>query len=322
MNHADLQPIIEAVELASKLCRHVQATYIEKGEKAGREPVTIADYGSQALICRAIQTAFPNDSILSEEAGQQFAELISPESQQKVLQMLGDITGDTYAVPDVVQLLDYGKDHQSERVWVIDPIDGTKGFLNFRRYTIAVGCLESHQPVGGIMGCPGYPQADSDVHGMVFYAMNGEAYGQKLFDNESFPVSVSNRQISDAIRITQSVEKEHVNHELMDAVYAKAGITNPVRQGVDGQDKYAMIAAGDAELYLRIPPNPDYRQKAWDHAAGVALVLAAGGKVTDERGKPIDFSTGKRLENNETIVVTNGHIHDHVLQALSAVLQN
>ncbi|MFW6032399.1 MAG: inositol monophosphatase family protein [Phycisphaeraceae bacterium] len=72
-------------------------------------------------------------------------------------------------------------------------------------------------------------------------------------------------------------------------------------------------------MYLRLPTRADYREKIWDHAAGAIVVEEAGGKVTDIEGKPLDFSRGRKLENNRGVIATNGPIHDAVLEAVGAV---
>ncbi|NJL58088.1 hypothetical protein HC928_25460 [bacterium] len=107
----------------------------------------------------------------------------------------------------------------------------------------------------------------------------------------------------------------------MGKVYTDAGIHKPTVKRVDGQDKYAMIAMGDADLYLRVSPQMDYKEKIWDHAAGVALITAAGGKVTDMHGNPLDFTAGNKLSNNTFVVVSNGREHDHIITALKAAYQ-
>jgi len=84
---------------------------------------------------------------------------------------------------------------------------------------------------------------------------------------------------------------------------------------VDSQAKYAMVARGDAEIYLRLPRG-DYVENIWDHAAGKILVEEAGGTVTDLTGRPLDFSHGPKLSENRGIVATNGRFHDQVIAAI------
>lgn len=311
----ELSPIVTAVEQASRLCQQVQERYLKHTDKLG-EPVTIADYGSQALICRAIMQQFPDDGIIAEESGEQFMSLVDAEQRDIIANLIGAILDETVTQDDVKRWLDLGYGQQATRQWVIDPIDGTKGFINLRRYTIAVGILEAYVPVGGIMSCPGYPHREGDGLGYVFVAYGDRGYVKELYGERQYALGTSNRTIADEIRVMESVESAHVDHDSMHEVYDLAAITNPAIIGVDGQDKYGMIAFGDGELYLRIPPKPTYKQKVWDHAAGVAIVQAAGGKVTDFDGTPLDFGAGERLQNNQVILVTNGAIHDDMVKAL------
>ena len=85
---------------------------------------------------------------------------------------------------------------------------------------------------------------------------------------------------------------------------------------MDGQTKQVLLAAGAAELVMRIPTDPDYREAIWDQAAGSLLVEEAGGRVTDLEGLPLDFTTGRRLLRNRGLVASNGLLHDAVLGVL------
>jgi 3'(2'), 5'-bisphosphate nucleotidase len=312
--------IVEAVEQAALLCQTVQDKFLKSTDKHG-EPVTIADYGSQALICRAIAQNFPDDGVLAEESGKEFMELIDDGQRQIIAEVISEILSETVTPQMVREWLDFGHGRTARYTWVIDPIDGTKGFINFRRYTIAVGYLDHGQPVAGIMGCPGYPHRDNmEMTGYIFYNETGQTYVKKLRTAHSEATRVSANTLSDEIRILESYEREHVDHDLMGKVYEEAGIAHPAIVGVDGQDKYGMLAFGDGELYLRIPPKKGYRQKVWDHAAGVAVLQGAGGTVTDIDGSPLDFSLGRKLENNKMIVATNGIIHESILAALRSAV--
>jgi 3'(2'), 5'-bisphosphate nucleotidase len=120
--------------------------------------------------------------------------------------------------------------------------------------------------------------------------------------------------------VLRSFEKSHTDASGIDQLAANLGISaEPV--AMDSQAKYAVLAAGGAEILLRLlsPSRPDYREKIWDQAAGSLVVEEAGGRVTDLDGKPLDFSQGRTLAGNRGIVATNGKLHDAVLQALRAI---
>ena len=97
------------------------------------------------------------------------------------------------------------------------------------------------------------------------------------------------------------------------------GEVDPVR--MDSQVKYALLASGVGEIYLRLlsPDRMDYREKIWDQAAGSIIVEEAGGIVTDLDGKFLDFSRGRTLKDNRGVCATNGLIHDQVLETLKRV---
>jgi 3'(2'), 5'-bisphosphate nucleotidase len=88
---------------------------------------------------------------------------------------------------------------------------------------------------------------------------------------------------------------------------------------IDSQAKYAAVAAGMADVYVRPRNRPDWREMVWDHAAGAAIVAGAGGAVTDLDGRALDFASGDRLEDNRGVVVSNGILHPAVLAALAEI---
>jgi 3'(2'), 5'-bisphosphate nucleotidase len=117
----------------------------------------------------------------------------------------------------------------------------------------------------------------------------------------------------------ESVESGHSSHSDSARVATLLGITAPPFR-IDSQCKYAAVARGDAAVYLRLPTRKGYEEKIWDHAAGLRVILEAGGRVTDVRGRDLDFSLGRTLRDNLGVVVTNGPTHDAVLAAVRAVL--
>ena len=95
----------------------------------------------------------------------------------------------------------------------------------------------------------------------------------------------------------------------------RSGISSPPMR-IDSQAKYAVVARGEADLYLRLPTRVDYSEKIWDHAAGALIVTEAGGAVTDIRGLPLEFNHGVALAANRGVIVSNGRLHDRVIEAI------
>ncbi len=317
----DLSPIAVAVRQSAQLCKMVQEKYIVQSptenvaNKAGAEPVTIADYGSQAIICRAISQFFPEDGVIAEEGGQQFSELIDAQQQQDIVGLISQVLGEQVSVAEVIQWLDYGQNRESQRTWVIDPIDGTKGFIALRNYAIAVGILEDGIPTRALMGTPGYTGLES---GALFHAQDGKAFIEPLSGGSAQPIHVSQRNDPNTIIFVESVEKAHGDQDVMALVREKAGMSEAELNRLDSQEKYCLVANGEADAYLRFPfKKGSYSHKIWDHAAGVAIVQAAGGIVTDLDGSALNFSLGKTLAKNKGMIVANPRIHERLVEAAS-----
>ncbi len=120
-------------------------------------------------------------------------------------------------------------------------------------------------------------------------------------------------------RYAESVEAAHSNQSESALIGQALGITaEPLR--LDSQTKYAVVARGDASIYLRLPRG-DYRENVWDHAAGHLIVTEAGGRVSDVEGRPLDFTTGTRMTANRGIVAAAAPIHGEVVAAVRSVLE-
>ena len=89
----------------------------------------------------------------------------------------------------------------------------------------------------------------------------------------------------------ESVEAAHAAHSVQAGIASRLGITAPSFR-IDSQCKYAVVARGEASIYLRLPRDTSYREKVWDHAAGALVLEEAGGRVSDLDGRPLDFSRG------------------------------
>jgi len=324
MQNLDL--MIQAARQAAVLCRTVQRNYLLSNTKTDgtdhSEPVTIADYGAQAIICRAIQAHFPDDAVIAEESGEQFATLITGQQRARILDLLSTTLGETVTQDDVIGWLDYGKQRTARRTWVIDPIDGTKGFVAMRHYAVAIGIVEDGIPTGGVMACPGYENGKSShaEGGAIFYVKANAVWREPLAGGAAQQVHVSEQAEPSRLQIVQSFEKQHASKERMAKVRDYAGLQDAAVSDLDSMEKYALVACGDAELYMRLPrPESTRPQMAWDHAAGVALVHAAGGKATDVDGSPLDFSQGRILPN-QGMIVSNGRIHQQVINAVKQVI--
>ncbi len=309
-----------AMRQAAVICRAVQSE-ITPGvlEKKDRSPVTVADFGSQALVCRWLEQTFPEDPVIGEEDAASLGESGNEEILERLVGHVERFVPGSG--PDqICAWIDRGGASEfTERFWTLDPIDGTKGFLRSEQYAISLALIDRGEIVLGVLGCPNLP-IDPDVPdeiGAAFVAVKGEGAFQVPLYGEGVekPIRVSETSDPSQIRFCESVEKAHSSHSDAGRIAQRLGIVaEPVR--LDSQAKYAQVARGAAEAYLRLPRDDVYREKIWDHAGGVAVIEEAGGRVTDVTGKDLDFTHGRTLAMNRGVIVTNRHQHEAILGAI------
>jgi HAL2 family 3'(2'),5'-bisphosphate nucleotidase len=317
----ELETGMRAVREAAGVCRAVQAGVTrEVVEKKDLSPVTLADWGSQALVCRCVSEAFPGDPIVAEEDA---ASLREPKSAA-LLARLEEIVGGARPGARALEICDWidrgASPAPHARFWTLDPIDGTKGFLRREQYAIALALLVDGRAQLAVLGCPGLAPDPSrpDEAGALFAAVRGRgAVCLPLWrEGAERPVRTCATSDPSRARFCEPVEAGHSSHDDGARVASLLGIaSDPLR--MDSQAKYAAVARGDADIYLRLPKGGDYREKIWDHAAGMLVVEEAGGRVTDVAGRPLDFTIGRELTANRGIVATNGCLHDEVLKAIA-----
>jgi len=309
--------VIAAATAAAKLCEQVRADIPQAIEKKDKSPVTVADFGAQAIICQALAAAFPDDPVVGEEDAKELRKPEMAETLTKVTHYVQALSPD--ATPeDVTRWIDHGNGQVSSRYWTLDPIDGTKGFLRQDQYAVALALVENGEVKVGVLACPAMP-LDGGQTGALYVAVRGEgATMVPLSGGEPQRLQVVMADDVANFRFVESVEAAHGDQSKQNAIAQAVGITTESFR-VDSQAKYGIVASGKAALYLRLPSPkyPDYRENIWDHAAGAIVVEEAGGRVSDMYGQPLNFAEGSKMMNNRGIVVSNGTIHDQVIAALA-----
>ena len=200
-----------------------------------------------------------------------------------------------------------------------------RGFCG-QQYAIALGLIENGQVVMGVMGCPNLsadfsaPMNTPDPNGAIYAAVLGKGAWEISIDNNNETKQVSATVASDisCLRICESVEKTHSKRTDTDLIVQEfGGPVVPVR--LDSQCKYAVVARGQADAYLRMPTSKTYVEKIWDHAAGSIIATEAGAIVTDLTGKELDFNCGTRLETNRGVVCAAPHVHERIIKAIDTL---
>jgi 3'(2'), 5'-bisphosphate nucleotidase len=313
----------DSARAAALLCEQVRRELVgEAITKEDKSPVTVADFGAQAVICRRLAHEFSADPVVGEEDSAALRAPGGADALSRVTEYVGrTVSGASSG--DVTEWIDHGNGSVSPRYWTLDPIDGTKGFLRGDQYAVALALVVDGDVKVGVLACPYLPftPGNSDERGVLFTAVRGQgAFLEPLAGGTARQIHVTTAQDAGSFRMVESVESKHGDHSLQGRIARNVGIrAESVR--MDSQAKYGAVARGEAVLYLRLPSprTPDYRENIWDHAAGALVVEEAGGTVTDLRGTPLDFANGTRMVDNRGVVVSNGRIHRQVIDELGGI---
>lgn len=323
---SELLTAIKAVEKASVLCKTVQANLVseESMQKKDKSPVTVADFGAQAIVIHELKKSFPDDFIVAEEDAKELTICGGDPLLESIVKHLeSHLPG--LSEEEIVMIINQGghEGGTEGRFWTLDPIDGTKGFLRKDQYAVALALIENGEVVLGVLGCPNLSvdSYDSEKNrGTLLYAVKDQGAFMKSIDGtDESSITVSEISSTSEANFCESVESGHSSHDASAQIAEILNVSaEPVR--IDSQCKYGVLSRGEATIYLRLPTRKDYEEKIWDHAAGYIVVKEAGGEVTDCNGSKLDFSLGRTLKNNTGIVGTNGRIHDEVIKVVKQIL--
>lgn len=318
--HRELEVAVAVMRQAAQITMQIREnTDASRAiRKPDDSPVTIADFAVQALVCRTLKAEFPEDAIVAEEDA---AHLRRPAMNTVLAEVTSHLLpyipqADPNAVCDWIDL---GNGAPAERFWVLDPVDGTRGFVRGDQYAVALALIDKGRIVLGLLACPALMIPFDDLPGQLFYAVRGRgAFVLAQQTGQAIRLELTEHLEPNRFRLLESVETDHNDRQRQELIARSLGmVLSPLR--VDSQAKYALLAAGKGALYLRLPPErkPDQREKIWDHAAGALIVEEAGGRVTDLDGQPLDFAVGAELAANRGIVAGVVAAHKQALRLLS-----
>jgi len=213
--------------------------------KDDHSPVTDADRAADASIKPALAALLPGVAVVTEES---VASAPSPESLARL------------------------------RYWLVDPLDGTKEFVNGRpEFTVNIALVEGGRPVLGVLHVPTEK---------LTYASAGAGTAVKIAgDAPPRPISA---RAAPAAGIVVSHSRSHNKRADLDAYLAAYTVAERVILG--SALKFGLIAEGAVDLYPRFGPTSE-----WDTAAGQAILEAAGGSVTDHAGKTLGYGKPRFL---------------------------
>jgi len=267
------------LEIAQAIARKAGALILEyyakeiiAEEKLGvdnfYEPVTEADRMASRVIVDALSEAFPDDAVLSEE-----------EKDDPLARLT------------------------KKRAWIIDPIDGTAGFVQKDGdFAVHIGLAEGGEPVAGVVYLPNF-----DV---MYFASKGRGTFV-VRDGETIKLSVSKKDRFAQMKL--AVTRHHWSNR-MNRVIKEFGFRNHCRRGSVGL-KIGLIAEGKCDIYIHLSP----RTKLWDICAPQIILEEAGGKLTDIFGSRARYDI-EDLQNHNGILASNGVAHDEAVKRLRPIL--
>ncbi|KAG9452788.1 hypothetical protein H6P81_005692 [Aristolochia fimbriata] len=370
----ELQVAVNVVEKACRLCVDVKKSLFSGEsrilEKKDQTPVTIADFGVQALISLELGRAFPSIPLVAEEDSTFLRSSLENSEHEKgsssnflvdsVLNAVNEKTSESLSHNDVLEAIDRGGKvtvgfgTKPATYWVLDPIDGTRGFLKGidALYVVGLALVVEGEVVVGVMGCPNWNES-VPVGGGLGGESGGCGLGIIMIAHigcgtwtKTLPTMPDNMANVINKWSSRSVDSCSFVHEARFCIpesqtwgslpLSTSLATTDEESPGDEQKvlllsaccgslcKYLMVASGRASVFI-VRARSTTIIKAWDHAVGMICVHEAGGQVTDWKGSPLDLAAdevGRRvIFPSGGVLVTNGNLHNQILQIISTNLQ-
>ncbi|XP_004485698.1 putative 3'(2'),5'-bisphosphate nucleotidase, mitochondrial isoform X2 [Cicer arietinum] len=357
--YKELEAAVDVVHSACRLCVQVKSSLFSTDgkvlEKIDQTPVTVADFGVQALISLELNKLFPSIPLVAEEDS---AFLRSTNLVDTVLDAVtaeASSTSKPLTQDDVLEAIDRGgKDafvfgSKPATYWVLDPIDGTRGFLKASKalYVVGLALVVEGEIVIGVMGCPNWQEDESEKSsseieegrealpgsGIMMIAHKGYGTWTKRLNSKPQSSGVWTRCFVDSFDIIHKArfcipESQTWESLPLSSTFNVTSNANDVGSSqilllatcCGSLCKYLMVASGRASVFF-LRAKEKTVIKAWDHAVGMICIHEAGGKVTDWNGIEIDLAadqTGRRIIfPSGGILVTNGNFHNQILHIIS-----
>ncbi len=257
-----------AKEAGAILMKYYREDY-EVALKHEKEPVTLADKASNEFITSRLSQYFPEDGILAEESKDDPSRL------------------------------------EKRRVWLVDPMDGTREFIDkIGQFAVMIGLAIEGTPVLGVV----YQPTTDTLYGAV---KGAGAFLQRNGVREALRTS-DVRAIA-GMRLV--ISRSH-RAELVDRMKQVLGIEQEVASGSVGL-KVGLLVENKSDLYL----HPNSKTKEWDTAAPQIILEEAGGKMTDCWGEPLRYNKAN-VYNDRGFVASNGHRHADIIEKIRPFLRD
>src|SRR5687767_6819413 len=233
------------------------------------EPVTQADRIANELIVNGLKREFPSDGILAEE---------SVDTKRRL---------------------------EKTRVWMVDPLDGTNGFIDGNGdFAVQIGLAEDGRCVLGVVYQP--------LTGVLYRAVIGQGSWIERPQLESQRAMVSDKKTLSTMRLAAS--RSHRSPR-MNKVVQRLGFREEVQRGSVGI-KVGLLVEQQCDIYIHLSP----RTKQWDTCAPEVILTEAGGRMSDLFGYPLNYNVPE-VQNRNGLVASNGASHDLIIETLAPLLR-
>ena len=240
----------------------------QKNDADDAEPVTQADTIANDLIVTRLKREFPNDGILAEES------------------------------------VDTARRLGKSRAWMVDPLDGTNGFIDGNGdFAVQIGLAEEGQCVLGVVYQP--------LPGVLYRAVRGHGTWIERPRFEHMQARVSDKKILSEMRLAAS--RSHRSPR-MNKVIERFGFPEEVQRGSVGI-KIGLLVEQQCDVYIHLSS----RTKQWDTCAPEVILTEAGGRITDLFGYPLNYNVPE-VQNLNGLVASNGVSHDQIIETLAPLL--
>ena len=246
--------ILEILNIAIDAGKEILKVYdknIIVKSKEDNSPLTIADINSNNIIINKLKNVDSTTPILSEES-----------------------------------LVEWNIRKKWDKYWLIDPLDGTKEFINRNgEFTVNIALIEKNHPIFGVIYAP--------AKSLLYYAIKNQGAfktntSSKIENLDQFKIIKINEKKNDTIRVIGS--RSHSNIEFTN--WLENNLENYELVKAGSSLKFCLIAQGDADIYPRLGPTSE-----WDIAAGHIILEEAGGTIKSIYNNKILYNTKENVIN-------------------------
>lgn len=266
MDKSDLDDLKKIVSDAGEAILKIYRTDFSVEVKEDNSPLTQADLAAHEIIHNGLSRLFPDIPILSEES----------------------------------RIPDFESRSAWSEYWLVDPLDGTKEFVNRNgEFTVNVALVRNHEPVVGVVGVP--------VSGKLYVGDTDS--GLAVVDSLDSSEMLKGRLVADRSDLCVVASRSHGGDKLEQFLERLSNeFPGMTKQSVGSSLKLCILASGEADFYPRIGPTSE-----WDIAAAHAVLRASGGELYEMSGAPKKYNTKESLLNEDFYAVSDKNYGWHQL---------